>query len=81
MAQGVSYKVLDHVVVCRKVRDKNERAVIEVNLREATRNQNENILLAAGDVVSVEANAKVLFQDTIDYIGAAILGFAPAVIH
>ena len=34
-----------------------------------------------GDVVSVEANAKVLFQDTIDYIGAAILGVAPAVIH
>lgn len=81
MAQGVSYKVLDHVIVCRKVRGKNERAIIEVNLRDATRNQTENILLMAGDVVSVEANAKVLFQDTLDYIGAAILGFAPAVIH
>jgi polysaccharide export outer membrane protein len=81
MAHGVSYKVLDRVMVCRKVRGNNERAVIEVNLREATRNQTENILLMGGDVVSVEANAKVLFQDTIDYIGAAILGFAPAVIH
>jgi polysaccharide biosynthesis/export protein len=81
MAHGVSYKVLDRVMVCRKVRGKNERAVIEVNLREATRNQTENILLMAGDVVSVEANSKVLFQDTIDYIGAAVLGFAPAVIH
>jgi polysaccharide export outer membrane protein len=81
MAHGVSYKVLDRAMVCRKVRGKNDRAVIEVNLREATRNQTENILLMAGDVVSVEANAKVLFQDTIDYIGAAVLGFAPAVIH
>jgi polysaccharide biosynthesis/export protein len=81
MAHGVSYKVLDRALICRTVPGKNERAVIEVNLREATRNQTENILLMAGDVVSVEANAKVLFQDTIDYIGAAILGFAPAVIH
>ena len=80
-AHGVSYKVLDRVMVCRKVSGRNERAVIEVNLREATRNQTENILLMPGDVVSVEANAKVLFQDTIDYIGAAILGVAPAVIH
>jgi polysaccharide export outer membrane protein len=81
MAHGVSYKVLDRVMVCRKVRGRNERAVIEVNLRDATRNQAENILLMPGDIVSVEANPKVLFQDTIDYIGAAILGVAPVVIH
>jgi len=68
-------------MVCRKVRGRNDRAVIEVNLREATRNQTENILLMPGDIVSVEANPKVLFQDTIDYIGAAILGVAPVVIH
>jgi|HubBroStandDraft_6_1064221.scaffolds.fasta_scaffold24862_3 polysaccharide export outer membrane protein len=80
-AHGVSYKVLDRVMICRTVRGRTERAVIEVNLREATRNQTENVLLMPGDVVSVEANAKVLFQDTIDYIGAAILGVAPAVIH
>jgi polysaccharide export outer membrane protein len=80
-AHGVSYKVLDRVMICRTVRGRTERAVIEVNLREATRNQTENLLLMPGDVVSVEANAKVLFQDTIDYIGAAILGVAPAVIH
>jgi polysaccharide biosynthesis/export protein len=80
-AHGVSYKVLDRVMVCRKVSGRNDRSVIEVNLREATRNQTENILLMPGDIVSVEANPKVLFQDTIDYIGAAILGVAPVVIH
>lgn len=80
-AHGVSYKVLDRVMVCRTVRGRTERAVIEVSLREATRNQSENVLLMPGDIVSVEANAPVLFQDCVDYIGAAILGVAPAVIH
>jgi hypothetical protein len=58
-----------------------DRAVIEVSLREATRNQTENLLLMPGDVVSVEANVPVLFQDCVDYIGSAILGVAPAVIR
>jgi polysaccharide export outer membrane protein len=80
-AHGVSYKVLDRAMVCRKVPGRNERAVIEVNLRDATRTQAENILLMPGDIVSVEANPKVLFQDTIDYIGAAVLGIAPLAIH
>jgi polysaccharide export outer membrane protein len=80
-AHGVSYKVLDHLMVCRKVPGREERAVIEINLREATRNQTENLLLMPGDIVSVEANAPVLFQDCVDYIGSAILGVAPAVIR
>lgn len=80
-AHGVSYKVLDRVMVCRTVPGRAERAVIEISLREATRNQKENLLLMPGDIVSVEANMPVLFQDCVDYIGSAILGVAPAVLR
>jgi polysaccharide biosynthesis/export protein len=79
-AHGVSYKVLDRVMVCRAVPGKAERAVIEVSLREATRNQQENLLLVPGDIVSVEANMPVLFQDCVDFIISATLGVGPAVI-
>lgn len=80
-AHGISYKVLDRVMICRAVPGKAERAVIEISMREATRNQKENLLLTPGDIVSVEANMPVLFQDCVDYIGSAILGVAPAVIR
>ena len=80
-AHGVSYKVLDRIMVCRTVPGRAERAVIEISLREATRNQKENLLLMPGDIVSVEANVPVLFQDCVDYIGSAILGVAPAVLR
>jgi len=81
VAHGVSYKVLDRVMVCRAVPGKAERAVIEVSLREATRNQQENLLLMPGDIVSVEANMPVLFQDCVDFIVSATLGVGPAVIR
>jgi polysaccharide biosynthesis/export protein len=80
VAHGVSYKVLDRVMVCRAVPGKAERAVIEISLREATRNQQENLLLMPGDIVSVEANMPVLFQDCVDFIVSATLGVGPAVI-
>jgi polysaccharide biosynthesis/export protein len=80
-AHGVSYKVLDHVMICRALPGRAERSVIEISLREATRNQKENLLLMPGDIVSVEANMPVLFQDCVDYIGSAILGVAPAVLR
>jgi protein involved in polysaccharide export with SLBB domain len=80
-AGGVSYKVLDTVLVCRQVPNENKRAIIQISLRAATRNQGENILLAPEDVVSVEANPRVLAQDVIDFIGSVLLGAAPLVIH
>jgi polysaccharide biosynthesis/export protein len=80
-AHGVSYKVLDRVMICRSVPGRDKRAVIEVSLREATRNQKENLLLMPGDVVSVEANMPVLFQDCVDFVIAAVLGVGPAVIR
>jgi polysaccharide biosynthesis/export protein len=80
-AHGVTYKVIDHVHVCRAIPGRPERAVIQVSLREATRSEAENIRLMAGDIVSVEANMSVLFQDTIDFIEYALIGAAPVVVR
>jgi len=79
-AKGVSYRVLDKVLVCRSVSGRNERVLIQVSLREATRDQNENILLMPGDIVSVESNPRVLAQDVMSYIGYAFIGVAPVII-
>lgn len=80
-AQGVSHKVIDTVVVCRTFRGGKERALIQVSLRGATRNENENILLMPGDLVSVETNAGMLFQDVTKYVGLAFVAAAGCFIH
>jgi polysaccharide export outer membrane protein len=80
-AQGVSHKVIDTVVVCRTFRGGIERALIQVSLRKATRNENENIVLMPGDLVSVETNAGMLFQDVTKYVGLAFVAAAGCFIH
>ena len=80
-AHGVEYKVIDTVFVCREIPGKAERAVITVSLREATRNKNENILLKPGDIVSVEANTRVLMDDVINFVGSAVMGVAPIMVR
>ena len=80
-AQGVSNKVIDTVVVCRTSPVGTERALIQVSLREATRNECENIQLMPGDLVSVETNAGMLFQDVTKYVGLAFVAAAGCFIH
>jgi polysaccharide biosynthesis/export protein len=80
-AQGVSHKVIDTVVVCRTVPGGTARALIQVSLREATRNESENILLMPGDLVSVESNAGMLFQDVTKYVGLTFVAAAGFFIH
>jgi polysaccharide export outer membrane protein len=80
-AQGVSYKVLDTLVVCREAPGQSKRALIQVSLREATRNQDENIILMPGDVVSVETNARLLIQDVTRYVGLATVAVGSFFIH
>jgi polysaccharide export outer membrane protein len=79
-AQGTTYKMIDTVLVCRAVTGQNDRVMIQVSLREASRKQNENILLQPGDIITVESNLKVMLQDSFDFIGQVLLGAAPAVI-
>jgi polysaccharide biosynthesis/export protein len=80
-AQGVSHKVIDTVVVCRAIHGGTERALIQVSLRGATRNENENIVLMSGDLVSVETNAGMLLQDVTKYVGLAVAAAAGCFIH
>jgi polysaccharide export outer membrane protein len=61
--------IADKVTVIRQKPGSNETIMIEASIREAKRNSNENLLLAAGDVVSVEENALTF---TIDTLGALV---------
>jgi polysaccharide export outer membrane protein len=80
-AQGATYKMIDTVLVCRAVSGQNDRVLIQVSLREASRKQNENILLQPGDIITVESNVKVMLQDSWDFVSQVLLGVAaPAVI-
>jgi len=79
-AEGTTYKIIDTVLVCRAVSGQNNRVLIQVSLREASRKENENILLQPGDIVTVESNLKVMLQDSWDFVSQVLLGAAPAVI-
>jgi protein involved in polysaccharide export with SLBB domain len=53
-AKGRKFEFADKVHVMRQMPGQAEPAVIEVSVREAKRNGNANLILGAGDVVSVE---------------------------
>ena len=73
-AEGIPNKVVDTVIVCRKQKGLDERALILVSLRKATRSEVENIRLMPGDIVSVEPNLTTLMKDSSGYVGAAAMG-------
>jgi polysaccharide export outer membrane protein len=65
MAGGTSSPVADKVFVIRQLPTMAEPAVIEVSIHGAKRSGNENLLLAAGDMVSVESTPATMTVDTI----------------
>lgn len=72
-ANGISNKVVDTVVICRKTPDDTKRALIQVSLHEAKRDQAENIILMPGDIVSVEPTRKTLLKDGFKYVKFAVI--------
>jgi polysaccharide export outer membrane protein len=54
MAKGRKFELADKVHVTRQVPGKPEPVVIEVSVREAKKNGRANLILGAGDIVSVE---------------------------
>lgn len=64
LAGGVSSPVADKVYVIRRLPNQAEPAVIEISIREAKKNGNENIRLASGDLVSVERTMTTICVDT-----------------
>jgi hypothetical protein len=72
-ASGVSNKVVDTVVVCRKTANPEKTALIQVSLHEASRDPAENIILAPGDVVQVDPTPKTLIRDGFKYVGFGVI--------
>jgi len=65
LAGGVSSPVADRVYVIRRIPSEPEPVVIEISIREAKQNGNENLRLAAGDLVSVERTMTTMCVDTV----------------
>ncbi len=65
MAGGISSPVADKVFVIRQLPDMPEPAVIKVSINRAKRDGDENIRLAAGDLVSVESTLTTMTVDTV----------------
>jgi polysaccharide biosynthesis/export protein len=65
MAGGTSSPVADKVFVIRQLPTMAQPAVIEVSIHGAKRNGSENLLLGAGDMVSVESTPATMTVDTI----------------
>lgn len=66
-AGGIKYSIwiADKVKVIRKVPGSDETVTIDASIRRAKKDSAENILLAPGDIVSVEENAITFTLDTL----------------
>jgi polysaccharide export outer membrane protein len=64
MAGGTTSPLADKVYVIRQMPDMPEPAVIKASIAGAKRRGNENLLLAAGDMVSVEDTPQTMMLDT-----------------
>lgn len=64
-AGGSSSLVADKVLVIRQLPNMQEPIVIRVSMAAAKRNGDENLRLAAGDLVSVESTPATVLVDTI----------------
>lgn len=68
MAGGPSSPVADKVYVIRRLDEEAEPRVIELSMAEAKVNGAENLRLAPGDLVSVEATAATRVVDTLSHV-------------
>jgi polysaccharide export outer membrane protein len=64
MAGGTKLPIADKVFVIRRLPDMPEPAVIQVSIARAKRDGRENLRLAPGDLVSVEATVATMIVDT-----------------
>ncbi len=68
-AGGLSSGVADEVLVLRNLPDGQGRATIHISLNAAKKNDKENLLLAPGDIVSIERTPATVVLDTLKFIG------------
>lgn len=72
MAGGVSNGLADKILVIRSNPQGGEPAVIRVSLRRAKRDGQENLLLAPGDVVTVEQTPETVLLEALKVIRFAV---------
>jgi polysaccharide export outer membrane protein len=65
MAGGLKFDVADKVYVIRRLEHMPEPVVIQISVAKAKKNGDENLLLAAGDLVSVEST---ILTHTVDAV-------------
>jgi polysaccharide export outer membrane protein len=65
MAEGVAMPVADKVHIVRQLPNQTEAIVIEASIRQAMRNEQENLPLAAGDIISVEQTNVTVLMETV----------------
>jgi polysaccharide export outer membrane protein len=68
LAGGVSSPVASKVFVIRKLPNSSETFITELKISDAKRRERNNLLLAPGDVVSVEQTPMTVFVDTLRLI-------------
>jgi polysaccharide export outer membrane protein len=74
MAGGATTSFADKVYVIRQLPNMAEPAVIQVSIAKAKQDGNENLRLAAGDLVSVEETMSTMTVDTIGKFFRVALG-------
>jgi polysaccharide biosynthesis/export protein len=74
MAGGTTSLVADKVFIIRRLPNMSEPAVIKVSMSAAKRNGDENLRLAAGDMVSVESTMSTMTLDTVGKFFRVALG-------
>lgn len=81
LAGGISSPVADKVIVIRQLKNMPEPLTIQASLSKAKRNPDlENVRLAAGDLVSVEATPATVIVDTASRVLRASFGFSSRVV-
>jgi polysaccharide export outer membrane protein len=76
MAGGLSSSVADKVLVIRHVPNRPEPVPIRASIAAAKRNGQENLLLAAGDVVSIEQTPATVVVDSLTKLLRFSVGLA-----
>jgi polysaccharide export outer membrane protein len=76
MAGGATSVVADKIFVIRQLPNMPQPAVIKISMGTAKRNGEENLRLAAGDLVSVESTPATMIVDTAGKFFRVALGFS-----
>lgn len=74
MAGGVTTPIADKVIVVRQMQDEPEPIVIQVSVSRAKKDGSENLILQAGDLVSVESTAATVALSTFQNLFRITMG-------